>query len=291
MKQYNLFLFLSIALSWVAGAVPTAELLGAEAFEHAALDARQVSTTDCRRGLSCSYDYIEMQPMDWRLGYLKTIQSGYLPTYNSGTQCKAVEGQITFNQEAQLGSPKTWKSCVNAGLIEAIQLAVGNLVGLYSRDGGNPGVKYWLAFFRKQRAGWYTTDRNQHDSDWSVCEEVSSEYGRQRVGQKGYKPTQRETTSYQSNQAYRYVMRNNGSASVAFRGGLSNVGLLNGLLGSVLSLVTGLIAWVTDVTNPRACYSFYNACYTYINASASMNLSITAILQGMAPSLLSLYRS
>tara|TARA_R110002003_G_scaffold38_2_gene2276 strand:- start:5214 stop:5780 length:567 start_codon:yes stop_codon:yes gene_type:complete len=167
MKQYNLFLYLAIALGRLAGAAPTADLQDAQSTsdlsltaDHALLEARQVRTADCRPRLSCSYDQIEAQPMDWRLGYLRTIQSSYLSTYNSGTQCKAIEGNIVFMLEVQLGNPKTWISCVNAGLIEAIQNAAANIVGLHSRDGGNPGVKYWAAFFRKQRAGGYNSDRN-----------------------------------------------------------------------------------------------------------------------------------
>jgi hypothetical protein len=57
----------------------------------------------------------------------------------------------------------------------------------------------------------------KHDSDWSVCEETSSEYGRQRAGQKGYRPNPKETNCYKSNQAHRYVMRNKDATSSIFR--------------------------------------------------------------------------
>ncbi|KAH7094696.1 hypothetical protein FB567DRAFT_586048 [Paraphoma chrysanthemicola] len=325
MKHYNFFLFVALALSKLTGAAPTTDhhdtqgaLLSSTIADHALLEARQISTQDCRRGLNCGYDYIESQPMEWRLGYLRGIQTGYLTNYNSGTQCKAVEGNIAFMLELQLGSPKTWISGVNAGLIEAIQNGVAILIGLRVTDGGNPGAKYWAAFFRKQRSGGYANDRNKHDADWTTCEELSSEYGRQRSTQKGYRPTQRETNVYKTTQVYRYVCRNkesssniftsilgsgslSGSLSGVLSGGLSGGssggnllgGLLSGVVGGVLSLVTGLLSWVTDITNVKSGYSFYKSCFSFLNlsGSASANLSITAIITGMLPSLLSFYKS
>ncbi|KAH7085045.1 hypothetical protein BKA63DRAFT_8750 [Paraphoma chrysanthemicola] len=255
--------------------------------------------------------------MEWRLGYLRGIQSGYLANYNSGTQCKSVEGNIAFMIEIQLGSPKTWISGVNAGLIEAIQNGVAILIGLRVTDGGNPGAKYWASFFKKQRTGGYASDRNKHDADWTTCEEISSEYGRQRSTKKGYKPTQKETNVYKTTQVYRYVCRNKETSSNIFSsvlggsgggllgggllggggsgGGLLGGDLLNGLLGGVvggvLSLVTGLLSWVTDVTNVKSCYSFYKSCTSVLNLSGSANLSITAVITAMLPSLLSFYKS
>lgn len=96
MKQYNLFLYLAIAVGRLAGAAPTVDLQDAQSTsdlfitaDHALLEARQVRTADCRPRLSCSYEQIEAQPMDWRLDLFEQVNyAGGLPAYADEIRAK-----------------------------------------------------------------------------------------------------------------------------------------------------------------------------------------------------------
>ena len=114
----------------------------------------------CKETLSCSFAAIERTTLSTRLSYLRDMQSRWFgPSFNCGTQWRAIEGVITFFINKGLGAPGTWVSYTDAGIIEGIQRGGAIALGWSAETGGNPGSVLWANFMRDVKAG-RLNDRN-----------------------------------------------------------------------------------------------------------------------------------
>ena len=170
--------------------------------------------------------------MDARLAYVRTMESNFFGPLNAGNQFRAIEGVITFFSQNNLGRPNSWVSYVDSGIVEAIQNGGANVLGLHSKDGGNPGTKLWADFFRTMKAGGYAdrdviipferrrdyflTEAQKHDQAWSTSEETSTNYGKELADRK-FSATTRENLWFKSTQVFRWIMRNKGLSVAAVR--------------------------------------------------------------------------
>src|SRR5436309_3408049 len=84
----------------------------------------------CEQTLSCTFEQIQQTSMTQRLAYVRSIESNFLSQLNSGNQFHAIEGVITFFQERGLGTPGTWVSYVDSGIVEAIQRGAAIALGM-----------------------------------------------------------------------------------------------------------------------------------------------------------------
>ncbi|KAF3048382.1 hypothetical protein E8E12_011748 [Didymella heteroderae] len=115
--------------------------------------------------------------MDMRLDYVKTMQSNFFEPLNAGNQFAAIEGVIQFFINNNLGTPDSWASYVDAGIVEGIQNGGAGALGLHANNGSNPGTEPWTQFFQTMESGGYA-DRDAHDEGWSVAEQTATDYGK-----------------------------------------------------------------------------------------------------------------
>lgn len=162
--------------------------------------------------------------MSDRLAYVRYMQSNFFVTLDAGDQFRAIEGVISFFIQETLGKPDSWISFVDTGIVQAIQNAGANALGIHSATGGNPGTTKWADFFRRMNAGGYSErdvghqhGRNlsritnsfwqAHDEAWSIAEETSTGFGKDKADAKT-DASIREQLWYNSTQLFRWIMRN-----------------------------------------------------------------------------------
>ena len=110
-------------------------------------------TPACWQDLSCSFHEIEDMNMDTRLEYVRYMQAVHFDDLNAANQFRPIEGVITFFIDENLGSPGSWVSYVDAGIVEAIQRGGAMALGLGTFDGGNPGSSKWDTFLTGMENG------------------------------------------------------------------------------------------------------------------------------------------
>ncbi|KAF2820280.1 hypothetical protein CC86DRAFT_387318 [Ophiobolus disseminans] len=245
---------------------------------------------DCRKTLSCTFAQIEATSMDTRLAYMKAMQANFFGPLNAGNQFRAIEGVITFFSQNNLGAPNSWVSYVDAGIVEGIQNGGANVLGLHSKDGGNPGTALWADFFRKMKAGGYE-DRDKHDFGWSISEEKSTGYGKQLADAK-FSASGRESLWYMSTQVFRWIMRNKGLSVAAIRGVITVNAVTNPSLLAFLPLVDDLVDWFTDITDIKPTLCFSKAVWDVVDPSpASIAQLPVEILKKIVPELIVCFKN
>ena len=107
----------------------------------------------CWQSLSCSFEVIQSNNMDWRVRYVRYMESTHFGALKSSNQFRAIEAVIDFFKEQGEGAPGTWVSYVDAGIVEAIERGAAIALGKSKDDGKNDGTKYWVTFFNQMKAG------------------------------------------------------------------------------------------------------------------------------------------
>lgn len=94
------------------------------------------------------------------------MQSDFFGPLNSRNQYRAVEGVIQFFLNNKLGTPKSWISYVDAGIIQGIQGGGALVLGLPSARYaiGVNGTSEWQAFLRAMQFGTLTNRNVSHKS-------------------------------------------------------------------------------------------------------------------------------
>ncbi|KAL9045518.1 MAG: hypothetical protein Q9214_001451 [Letrouitia sp. 1 TL-2023] len=201
-------------------------------------------TPACWKNLSCSFHEIEDMNMDTRLEFVRYMEAVHFDKLNSANQFRPIEGVITFFIDENLGSPGSWVSYVDAGIVEAIQRGGAIALDLGSFDGGNPGSPKWNTFLTEMKNG-ELDDRNDHDYTWSIAEQTATEYGKTSAETTSMvgRPTKQQLRWYQFTQLFRAIMRNRKKIILAIR-------VLFALTNPPLALAAeAFIDWLTDTTN------------------------------------------
>lgn len=105
--------------------------------------------------------------MDTRLEFVRYMQAVHFGKLNSANQFRPIEGVITFFIDENLGSPGSWVSYVDAGIVEAIQRGGAIALDLGTFDGGNPGSPKWNTFLTEMKNG-ELDDRNVSEADGTI---------------------------------------------------------------------------------------------------------------------------
>lgn len=107
----------------------------------------------CWASLSCTFQEIESSSMTSRLEYVRYMQSEQFGPLKATNKFRAIEGVIEFFISKSIGTPGTWVSYVDAGIVEAIQRGGAIALGKSSETGGNPGTQMWAEYLRRLRNG------------------------------------------------------------------------------------------------------------------------------------------
>lgn len=94
------------------------------------------------------------------------MQSNFFGPLNSGNQYRAIEGVIKFFLNNNLGTPKSWISYVDAGIIQGIQGGGALVLGLPSAKYaiGVTGASEWQTFLRAMQFGTLANRNVSHIS-------------------------------------------------------------------------------------------------------------------------------
>ncbi len=110
-------------------------------------------TPSCWASLSCTFQEIEKSSMTSRLDYVRYMQSAHFGPLKATNKFRAIEGVIEFFIAKRIGTPGTWVSYVDAGIVEAIQRGGAIALGTSAETGGNPGALMWADYLRRLRDG------------------------------------------------------------------------------------------------------------------------------------------
>jgi hypothetical protein len=91
--------------------------------------------------------------MTARLDYVRYMQSAHFGPLKATNKFRAIEGVIEFFIAKRIGTPGTWVSYVDAGIVEAIQRGGAIALGTSAETGGNPGASMWADYLRRLRDG------------------------------------------------------------------------------------------------------------------------------------------
>jgi hypothetical protein len=162
---------------------------------------------DCTSTLDCSLAEINEMSMPERLEFVRDMQSGPAAALGATDRWRNIEGVITFFVDRHLGTPGTWVSYVDAGIVEGIQRGIAIALGWSTDTGGNPGSAKWASYLTRLAGGQLTT-RAAHDRAWSEAEQASTEYGNAMAEAHGVPATAVEWRFYQFSEMYRWALRN-----------------------------------------------------------------------------------
>lgn len=107
----------------------------------------------CWATLSCTFQQIESTTMTSRLDYVRYMQSEHFGPLKATNKFRAIEGVIEFFISKSIGTPGTWVSYVDAGIVEAIQRGGAIALGLSAETGGNQGTQLWADYLRRLKNG------------------------------------------------------------------------------------------------------------------------------------------
>jgi hypothetical protein len=138
-----------------------------------------------------------------RLEFVRGMQSGHGADLGVPDRWRNIEGVITFFRDKGLGTPGTWASYVDAGIVEGIERGLALAKGLPGGDFGNPGSAKWATYITGDWA-----NRAEHDRAWSVAEQASTEHGVVLAESHGQFATDVEQRFYQFSETYRWALRN-----------------------------------------------------------------------------------
>jgi hypothetical protein len=158
---------------------------------------------DCAAALDCSADDIDLMSMAERLEFVRGMQSGHGADLGVSDRWRNIEGVITFFRDHNLGTPGTWASYVDAGIVEGIERGLALAKGMPGGDFGNPGSAKWATYITGDWA-----NRAEHDRAWSVAEQASTEHGVVLAESHGQFATDVEERFYQFSETYRWALRN-----------------------------------------------------------------------------------
>ncbi|NIH85031.1 hypothetical protein [Amycolatopsis granulosa] len=199
------------------------------------------STTTCANTLTCTAADIDGMTIAQRLAFLRALSAGpaaeIVPGY--APRWRNIEGVLEFFADRGLGSPGSWVSFVDAGILEGVERGIALARGDSADTFGNPGAPLWAAYLTRLRDG-RLSGRSAHDRAWSTAEQASTEYGvglAERVH--GRTATPVEQRFYQFSEFYRWTLR---ARPVL-------LDLLSPPVGPGRARQLTFLDWFTDVTN------------------------------------------
>ncbi|MGP4102221.1 hypothetical protein [Nonomuraea sp. KM90] len=158
--------------------------------------------------LDATADAIDQMSMDDRLVFLRSIREGPAAAQlGASDRWRNLEGVITFFRDQAMGTPGTWVSLVNAGVLEGVQRGLAIASG-HTDDFGNPGARAWADYLARLSRKELTTT-GEHDRAWGVAKQVSTHYGVLLAEQvRGLKPTPEEQRFLTFAEFYNWSMQN-----------------------------------------------------------------------------------
>ncbi|MCT2586334.1 hypothetical protein [Actinophytocola gossypii] len=172
----------------------------------AAADTRR-TPAECVAALDCTAEDINLLTMAERLELVRGLQSGPGALLGVDDRWRNIEGVITFFRDKGLGTPGTWVSYVDAGIVEGIERGLAIALGRSTDDFGNPGSVLWADYITGVADGSFAT-RGAHDRAWSLAEQASTEHGVVLAERHGQYATPAEERFYQFSETYRWALRN-----------------------------------------------------------------------------------
>lgn len=192
----------------------------------------------CAATLDCTAADIDLMTMPERLEFVRAMSAGPAAELLPGEayRWRNIEGIIDFFRDHDMGTPGTWMSYVDAGILEGVERGIALASG---RDGGtfgNPGAVLWADYLLGLRDGTLT-GRSAHDRAWSLAEQASTEYGvRLAEDVHGIRPTAVEERFFAYSEFYRWTLRNRPA-------------LLDPVSPGPDERQVTFVDWFTDVTN------------------------------------------
>jgi hypothetical protein len=217
----------------------------------------------CTSTLDCTLDEINEMSMPDRLEFVRDMQSGPAAALGATDRWRNIEGVITFFVDRQEkgdgevgGTPDTWVSYVDAGIVEGIQRGIAIALGWSADTGGNPGSAKWASYLTRLAGGQLTT-RAAHDRAWGEAEQASTEYGNAMAEARGVPATAAEWRFYQFSEMYRWALRNRPFALdlLAFYGPLIHPDLARARVP--------FYDWFTDVSESAPSYKGCELAYGF----------------------------
>jgi hypothetical protein len=215
------------------------------------------SPGECATSLDCTAAEIDRMAMADRLEFLRLVQSGPAAELGAADRWRNIEGVLSFFRDHRLGTPGTWISHVDAGILEGIERGVALALGRATDGFGNPGSARWADYLTRLHRGELTV-RNVHDRAWSEAEQASTEHGVAVAEQvHGLVPTAVERRFFLFSEFYRWTLRNR---PVVLDLLLVYAALLNPVL--VVRRVP-FVDWLTDVRESAPSRKGSEMAYAY----------------------------
>ena len=230
---------------------------------------------DCVLNLDCGLEDFNLWTMNQRLQFVRSLEVGPASYFHAGFQrWYAVEGILEFFRDHSLGAPGSWISYTDAGILMGIERGTALALGLPGNAALDSGGAYgWRDYLIDLRAGTGNlSDRATHDLRWSTAEQTATDYGSSYAQSKGLSPSSFENIWYQWSQAWRWILRNEGTI-LTWLDAVDQV-----LPGVGKAAKTVLLSAVTDVNSATSAYFWAN--FTWY--ASETGVAIVAIIQAFA---------
>ncbi|HET9143836.1 hypothetical protein [Actinophytocola sp.] len=165
------------------------------------------SPAECAAALDCTAAEIDLMSMAQRLEFVRAMQSGPASALGAMDRWRNIEGVITFFRDRGLGSPGTWVSYVDAGIVEGIERGIAIALGRSTDGFGNPGSARWASYLTRLSRGELAA-RSAHDRAWSEAEQAATDHGIALAAAHGQFATPVEQRFFQFSEVYRWTLRN-----------------------------------------------------------------------------------
>ncbi|HYL71550.1 MAG TPA: hypothetical protein VEY89_09665, partial [Candidatus Dormibacteraeota bacterium] len=177
-----------------AAGLAVALAASATALSGAAAQAAAPGTPQyCLETMTCTIPDFNGMSMLQRLQFIRGLSDGPAQQFRSGFKdWRAIEGVIEFFNDRGLGQPNTWICYSDGGILQGAERGVAMAAGMDSAgDMGNPGADLWRSFLVDLQAGRLGTRAN-HDHEWGLAEQASTNYGVSWANGAGVRPTNLE---------------------------------------------------------------------------------------------------
>ncbi|WP_433204728.1 hypothetical protein ACQP1G_16530 [Nocardia sp. CA-107356] len=170
-------------------------------------------------GLDATAEEIDLMSMSERIDFLRALRAGPAAGLGACDKWLNLEGVIAFFRDHNLGSPGTWVSYVNAGVLEGVERGIALAIDPTGSDFDNPGSREWARYLELLQTGKLEVPA-AHAEAWSRAKKVGTDHGVALAARHGLAPTAVEERFLRIAEAYNWAMSNRApvDALVAFAG-------------------------------------------------------------------------